>query len=86
MYNGTLGVMSSFQELAMSKSSKKTNVAAFIAILVLSATTMLVLFWRFPLLTGMVTLAVLAAFWISARLARSLEVEMSDLDSGEHTV
>jgi hypothetical protein len=58
-----------------------------LAILTLSAVTMLWLFWHFPLTTALVTAAVLTALGVSARLARSIEVEnVSDLDRGEQGV
>jgi hypothetical protein len=68
-------------------SSKKTNVAAFLAILVVSAATMVLLFWRFPLTTALITLAIFVALGISARLARSIEViDVSDIEHGEPSV
>ena len=67
-------------------SSKKSKVAALLAILTLSSVTMLLLLWRFPLTTAVVTLAVLMAFAISARLARSIDVEISDLDAEQRGV
>lgn len=68
-------------------SSKRTNVAAFLAILVLSAATMLWLFWRFPLTTALVTLGVFAALGVSARLARAIEVvDVSDIEHREASV
>ena len=66
--------------------SKKSRLAALLAILMLSSATMLGLLWRFPLTTAAVTLAVLAAFAISARLARSIDVDMSELDAEQHSV
>jgi hypothetical protein len=59
---------------------------AFIAILTVSAATMLWLFWRFPLMTAIVTLGVFAALVVLARLARSLDVEMKDLDRTEQSI
>jgi hypothetical protein len=68
-------------------SSKRTNVAAFLAILVVSAATMLWLFWRFPLTTALVTLGVFAALGVSARLARAIEVvDVSDIEHREASV
>jgi hypothetical protein len=43
----------------------------------LSALSMLWLFWRFPIGTGIATVVVLAAFGISARLARMVETDGS---------
>jgi hypothetical protein len=56
------------------------NIVAFLAILTVSAGTMLWLFWRFPLMTAIITLGVFAALGVLARLARSLDVDMTDLD------
>jgi hypothetical protein len=60
----------------MTKSAhRRTNILAFLAIVILSAATMLWLFWHYPVRTGIATLVVLSAFGISARLARSIESE-----------
>jgi hypothetical protein len=61
------------------------GVAAFIAVLTVSAGTMLYLFWRFPLITAVVTLGILAALGVLARLARSFD-EMKDLDRTEQSI
>jgi hypothetical protein len=61
-------------------SSSRMNIAAFLMMVTLSAGTMLWLFWRFPLLTAVVTLGVLAVLGILARLARSIDVDLQDLD------
>lgn len=67
-------------------SSARMSVLAFLAILTLSAATMLWLFWRFPLPTAVVTLGVLAALGMLARLARSIDVELKDLDRTEQSI
>jgi hypothetical protein len=60
------------------------NIVAFLAILALSALTMVWLFWHHPVKTLIATVAVLAALGISARLARSVEPDSgADLDHGE---
>jgi membrane protein implicated in regulation of membrane protease activity len=69
----------------MTASSSRIGVIAFIAVLTVSAGTMLYLFWRFPLTTAVVTLGVLAALGVLARLARSIE-EMKDMDRTEQSV
>lgn len=56
------------------------NIVAFLAILTVSAGTMLWLFWRFPLLTAIITVGVFVVLGVLARLARSLDVDMTDLD------
>jgi uncharacterized integral membrane protein len=65
--------------------SSRIGVVAFIVVLTVSAGTMLYMFWRFPLPTAIVTLGVLAALGVLARLARSIE-EMKDLDRTEQSV
>ena len=62
------------------KSSERRSVAVFISMLAVSSTTMLVLFWKFPLATAGVTFAVLTVLGILAVLSRSIEVEKPDLD------
>jgi hypothetical protein len=65
---------------------KRTNIVGFFAIVALSAITMVWLFWHYPLSTGVATLAVLAAFGISARLARAVDTDsLSDLTQGEQS-
>jgi hypothetical protein len=66
-------------------SSVRVGVVAFVAILTVSAGTMLYLFWRFPLTTAIVTLGVLAVLGVLARLARSID-EMKDLDRTEQSI
>jgi CHASE2 domain-containing sensor protein len=61
-------------------SSARANIVAFIAILTVSAGTMLWLFWRFPLMTAIITLGVFLGLGVLARLARSIDVDMTDLD------
>ncbi len=61
-------------------SSSRISTVAFIAILTLSACTMLWLFWRFPLVTALITLGVFLGLGVLARFARSLDVDMTDLD------
>jgi len=65
-------------------SSNRTNVAAFLAILVVSAATMVVLFWRFPVTTALITLGVFALLGVSARLARAIEFsDVTDVEQRE---
>jgi uncharacterized integral membrane protein len=67
-------------------SSARMGILAFLAILTVSAATMLWLFWRFPVPTAVVTLGVFVALGVSARLARSIEVELQDLDRTEQSI
>ncbi len=62
----------------------RANILVFLAVLALSSLTMIWLFWHYPLKTAVVTIAVLAALGVSARLARSIETDYnSELDRGE---
>ena len=82
--NETFGVV------GMRNSSQgRANIAIFLAVLALSALTMVWLFWHHPIKTLIGTIAVLAALGISARLARAIDVEVataSDLDHREQGV
>jgi hypothetical protein len=61
----------------------RRNMVAFLAVLALSALTMVWLFWHHPIKTLIATIAVLAALGISARLAGSIETEaVSKLEHG----
>jgi hypothetical protein len=51
-------------------SSDRLRVAVFVAILLCSSATMLWLFWRFPIATGVVTVAIVIAVSLSTRLAK----------------
>jgi hypothetical protein len=74
-------------EAGMTDSSHtRTNIAALWAILALSALTMLWLFWRFPLITSIATVAILAALGVSARLARLIDNERTDLQGNNQSV
>jgi hypothetical protein len=60
--------------------STRANIIALLVILTISAGTMLWLFWRFPLMTAIIALVVLAAVSVLAHLARSTDVEILDID------
>ncbi len=65
--------------MTIDSARRHSNVAVLLLILALSALTMLWLFWHHPVATALVTVTVLAALGISARLARSIEVaEITD--------
>ena len=70
----------------MSASSSARMAMAFLAIMTVSAGTMLWLFWRFPLMTAIVTLGVFAALVVLSRLARSIDVDLKELDRTEQSV
>jgi uncharacterized integral membrane protein len=67
-------------------SSARVNIVAFIAILTLSAGTMLWLFWRFPLPTAIITVGAFVVLGVLVRLARSIDVDMTDLDRTKQRV
>jgi hypothetical protein len=56
--------------------STRANVIALIAIMTASASIMLWLFWRFPLTTAIITVAVLTILGLLGALARSIEAEI----------
>ncbi len=62
-----------------SAQTRTTNVVGFLVVIGLSAGSMLWLFWHHPVKTAIVTLLVLAAFGLSARLARLVDTDMTDL-------
>ena len=67
-------------------SSARMSIVAFIAILTLSAGTMLWLFWRFPLPTAIITVGAFVVLGVLVRLARSIDVDMTDLDRTKQRV
>lgn len=56
-------------------SSKRTNILVFLAVLALSALTMIWLFWHYPVKTSIATILILGIFGVSAHLARSMDAE-----------
>ena len=67
-------------------SQSQAKILVFLATLALSALTMIWLFWRYPLSTSVAALAVLAAFYGSAPLARSVETDSdAGMDEGERS-
>jgi hypothetical protein len=68
-------------------SNARGNIVAFLAILALSAFTMVWLFWHHPVKTLIATIAVLAALGVSARLAGSIESDAgSELEHGNQSI
>jgi len=61
----------------MTHSSRTRANIVFLAVLALSALSMVWLFWHHPIKTSIATIAVLAALGVSARLARSIETDSS---------
>ena len=57
---------------------QRTNNLVFLGILALSALSMIWLFWHHPLKTSIATVVILAIFWVSARLARSIETDAEE--------
>jgi CHASE2 domain-containing sensor protein len=67
-------------------SSARTNIAALLVVLALSAATMVWLFWHFPVITALATLAILLGLGVCARLARLTDSDMTDLKQTEPSV
>jgi hypothetical protein len=68
-------------------SNARANMVAFLAILALSALTMVWLFWHHPVKTLIATSAILAALGLCARLARSIEPDAgSELGHGNQSI
>jgi hypothetical protein len=68
-------------------SNARANMIAFLAILALSALTMVWLFWHHPVKTLIATSAILAALGLCARLARSIEPDAgSELGHGNQSI
>ncbi len=72
----------------MTRSSyARTNIFVLLAVLALSAATMVWLFWHYPVKTAIATIAVLAALGVSARLARSIETDShTEMENGEQSI
>ena len=68
-----------------SSSPSLLKITALISIFALSAALMLWLYWRFPRVTGAITVVVLVALGISARRARSIDVDKKKLDDGKQS-
>ena len=65
----------------------RANAVGFLAVLALSALTMVWLFWHYPVKTLIASAAVMAALALSGRLARSIEAETAPvLDQGERHI
>jgi uncharacterized membrane protein len=67
----------------------RANNAMFLAVLALSAVTMIWLFWHYPVKTCIGTIVVLVGLGVSARLARAVDTEAvkaSDLDQRKQSV
>ncbi len=72
----------------MTRSSyARTNIFVLLAVLALSAATMVWLFWHHPVKTSIATILVLAALGVSARLARSIDNDgNSDMHKGGRSI
>jgi hypothetical protein len=64
-------------------SHSRAKIAALWAILAFSALIMVWLFWRFPLITAVATVAILTALGVSARLARLIDTDAADIGMPE---
>lgn len=59
----------------MTKATRAKRFWILLTIVTLSSATMLWLLWRYPVGTGIATLAVLTAFTVLVRLARAMDPE-----------
>jgi len=67
-------------------SQSQAKILVFLAAMALSSLTMIWLFWRYPLPTSIAALAVVAALYGSARLARSVEPDSdATMDEGDQS-
>jgi hypothetical protein len=67
-------------------SHARTKIAALWAILTLSALIMVWLFWRFPVITAIATVAILTALGVSARLARLSDTDTAEIEGDNQSV
>jgi hypothetical protein len=67
-------------------SHARTNIAALLVVLALSAATMVWLFWHFPVITALATIAILLGLGVCARLARLTDSDMAELQRTEQRV
>ncbi|GAC1497445.1 MAG: hypothetical protein NVS1B6_03110 [Steroidobacteraceae bacterium] len=71
----------------MTESSQaRTNIAVLWSILALSALIMVWLFWRFPVITAIATVAILTALGVSARLARLSDTDSAELEGDKQSI
>ena len=67
-------------------SQSRAKMLIFLAVVAVSGLTMIWLVWRYPLGTSIAALAVVAALYGSARLARSVEPDgEAVMDEGEQS-
>jgi hypothetical protein len=64
-------------------SHSRAKIAALWAILAFSALIMVWLFWRFPVITAVSTVAILTALGVSARLARLIDTDVAEIGMPE---
>jgi putative effector of murein hydrolase LrgA (UPF0299 family) len=63
--------------------TRRIQIAILLAVLMLSSIAMIWLLWRFPLPTSIATLVLLATLFQCARIARTIDSDVSSLDSGK---
>jgi CHASE2 domain-containing sensor protein len=59
---------------------KRSKILGLLCVMVLSSTLMLWMFWHFPLATSIATFIVLTALGLSARLARWVDTDLSEME------
>ena len=65
---------------------KRSKILGLLCIVVLSSTLMLWMFWHFPLATSITTFIVLTALGLSARLARWVDTDLSEMERRKQQV
>jgi CHASE2 domain-containing sensor protein len=65
---------------------KRSKILGLLCIVVLSSTLMLWMFWHFPLATSIATFIVLTALGLSARLARWVDTDLSEMERRKQQV
>jgi hypothetical protein len=68
------------------KASARAKIMGLLAVVGLSAVTMLWLYWHYPLSTSLATVAILAGLGLSARKAGDSEIEDTDMEPSEQSV
>ncbi len=68
------------------KASERAKIMGLLAVVGLSAVTMLWLYWHYPLSTSLATVAILTGLGLSARKAGDSEIEDTDMEPSEQSV
>ncbi len=61
----------------------RSRMFGLLALVFLSAGSMIWMFWHYPKGTAIATLALIAAFAVLVRLARAIDTDICEIDQGE---